>query len=97
MINVLVTIEVKDFDSLTSFECKANEIMGTHGGKIASAFETKRNEDNSGQEVHLLEFPNEKSFSEYRSDPRLAKLIDLRNQAISSINVATSLKLKTYA
>jgi len=97
VINVLVSIEVKDFDALASFECKANNIMGAHGGKIASAFETKRNADGSGQEVHLLEFPDEKSFSEYRSDPRLEKLIDLRNQAIISISVTTSIKLKTYS
>lgn len=32
MINVLVTIEVIDFDHLTTFESKAAEIMKDYGG-----------------------------------------------------------------
>lgn len=70
MINILVTLEVKNFDLLTLFESKAAEIMHSHGGRILSGFETIRNKDNSGQEVHLLEFPSDTAFAEYRADPR---------------------------
>jgi uncharacterized protein (DUF1330 family) len=96
MINILVTLEVKDFYSLTLFETKATEIMRSHGEHIVSAFETLRNEDNSGQEVHLLEFPNDAAFAEYRADSRLLEHTELRNKAINSINVVKSRTLKNY-
>jgi uncharacterized protein (DUF1330 family) len=96
MINILVTLEVKDFYSLTLFETKATEIMRSHGGHIVSAFETVRNEDNSGQEIHLLEFPNDAAFAEYRADSRLLEHAELRSKAINSINVVKPRTLKNY-
>lgn len=96
MINILVTLEVKDFHLLSTFENKAAEIMRSHGGDIVRAFETDRNEDGSGQEVHLLEFPNDASFAAYRSDPRLLELTEDRNKAIYSTTVITSSHVKTY-
>ena len=97
MINVLVTIEVLDFDHLTTFESKAAEIMKDHGGQFISAFETLRNEDNTGREIHLLEFPSESAFVGYRSDERLKDLADLRAKAIQSMDVVKSDRLKKYA
>lgn len=48
MINVLVTLEVKNFTLLSEFETKAVQFMHSHSGRIVKAFETKRNADNSG-------------------------------------------------
>lgn len=96
MINILVTLEVKNFDSLTLFETKAAEIMRSHGGHIISAFETIRNEDDSGQEVHVLEFPNDAAFAEYRADSQLLEHTELRDKAIISINIVKSRTLKNY-
>lgn len=97
VINVLVTIDVLDFNYLYLFECKAAEVMYFHGGKIVRAFETQRNEDNTGLEVHLLEFPSEIAFSNYRKDLRLVELSGLRDMGIKSTNVSLSIKLKVYA
>jgi len=97
VINILVTLEVKDFNMLSIFEGKAAEIMRSHGGDIIRAFETFRNEDRSGQEIHLLEFPSEAAFSEYRSDSRLLEIAELREKAIVSMKVVKSDKLKNYA
>jgi uncharacterized protein (DUF1330 family) len=97
IINILVTLDVKNFDSLTVFEKIAAEVMHVHGGRIISAFETVRNEDNSGQEVHLLEFPSDVAFADYRIDSRLTKHTELRNQAIDSTTIVISSKLKNYA
>lgn len=71
--------------------------MHLHGGRILSAFETVRNEDNSGQEIHLLEFPSDAAFADYRIDSRFAKHAELRNQAINSTTIVISSKLKNYA
>ncbi len=96
MINILVTIEVKDFNLLSSFERKAVEIMRFHGGNIIRAFETHRNDDGSGQGIHLLEFPNDRAFSDYRANPQLLEHSDLREKAIKSTSVVQSIKLKNY-
>ncbi len=96
MINILVTIEVKDFNLLASFEKKALKIMKLHGGHILRAFETHRNDDGSGQEIHILEFPNDSAFLDYRANPQLLEHAGLRDKAIKSINVEKSIEHKNY-
>ncbi len=97
MINILVTLEVKDFNVLDLFESKAVQIMHSHGGAIIRAFETVRKNDHSGQEVHLLEFPNEAAFAEYRSDSRHLEHAELRGKAIESMTFVKSCILKSYS
>ncbi len=97
MINVLVTLEVKNFTYLASFESKAVYIMRSYGGSMIRAFESKRNEDGSGQEIHLLEFPSIAAFDEYRSNSLLLKYAELRNKAIYSMVVVISGEQKEYA
>jgi len=70
--------------------------MSTYHGRIISAFETVRYADGSGQEVHLLEFPNEDAFAEYRLDSQLLQQADLRDKAIDSVTVILSKVLKNY-
>ena len=96
MLNILVTLEVKDFDLLADFESKAIQVMHFHGGSMVRAFETIRNQDGSGQEVHLLEFPTESAFRDYRSDSRLLAYAELRDRAILSTQIIKSDYLKSY-
>lgn len=97
MINILVKLEVKDFCALEVFEKQASMIMGKYQGRIISAFETFRNSEGSGEEIHVLEFPNEEAFINYRSDNSLVNLASLRDQAISNTEVKISLCVKAYA
>ena len=97
MINILVTLEVKSFKHLTAFETKAVQIMSVYGGRLISAFETVRNTDDSGQEIHLLEFPSLTAFDEYRLDPQLMASAELRNEAIASTEVVISSEQKEYS
>lgn len=96
MINVLVTLEVKSFTLLAAFESKAVQIMHTHGGSMIGAFVSQKNENGSGQEIHLLEFPSLAAFDDYRSDALLLEYADLRNKAIDSTAVIISDELKEY-
>lgn len=93
---ILVTLEVSDFEALAIFETTAVTIMKKHHGRLVSAFETERRPDGSGQEIHLIEFPNKKSFSEYRKDPELMNNSDIRNKAISKTTIKISIKTKSY-
>ena len=96
MIYILVILEVKDFNAFELFEQQAAKIMEQYQGRIISAFETRRETDNSGEEIHVLEFPDEAAFSDYRSDSSLAKLADLRSQAILKTEVKISYCMKNY-
>ena len=97
MINILVTINVKNFDALEVFERRAVEIMRDHDGNMVSVFEIERNPDGSGQEIHLIQFPDEENFLSYRTDSRLTEYADLRGKAIESMEVVMSSKVKSYS
>lgn len=96
MINIFVKLGVKDFELLKEFEGQASKIMKLYQGRIMCAFETMRQPDNTGEEIHVLEFPNETCFMNYKKDEVLAQLADLREQAISSTEVQVSLDVKIY-
>ena len=96
MLNILVKLEVKDFDALEEFETQAVRIMQEYKGSIVSAFETVRNPDGSGEEVHILQFPSEAHFASYRSDKSFEKLSSIRERAISSTEIIMSLNVKSY-
>lgn len=96
MIYFFVKIYVKNFSALEKFEHAAAKIMLEYNGKILTAFETLRNPDGSGEEIHLLEFQSSELFEQYRHDARYFQLKILREQAISSIEIKISHQLKYY-
>lgn len=82
---------------LDEFERKASIIMADYQGKIVSAFETVRNTDGTGEEVHFVEFPSEEEFDKYKGDPRLQELRGLRERAILSTEIKISQNEKSYS
>ena len=65
------------------FEAAAARIMERHGGRIERRVAT-RSERGPDQpdEVHVVTFPSESAFEDYRLDPELVPLAALRAQAI---------------
>lgn len=96
MYRLLVIMEVADFLALAQFEQQAAAIMADHQGRIAQAFESVRNPDGSGEEVHLVEFADEAGFVAYRSDPRLAELQALRSKTIPKTEIRVLGQEKHY-
>ena len=96
MLHVLVRLTVKDFASLAQFEPHAAQIMAGYGGQIIAAFETVHNSDGSGEEVHLLSFPDEAAFNAYKNDATLKSLTALRKQAIAATAISVSIQSKIY-
>lgn len=97
MYRLLATLTVKNFEAFEAFEQQAAGIMADYNGSIVSAFETVRNADGSGEEIHILEFACADDFDRYKQDPRLAELSDLRERAISATHVKTVLSEKHYS
>lgn len=96
MINILAKIQVKNFAALEKFEHEAAKLIAEHNGRIIAAFETLRNSDSSGEEIHLLEFQSKEDFQKYREDQRHLPLQELRAQAISETEIKVSLTIKSY-
>lgn len=96
MIHILVTLDVLNFDALEEFEQRAVIIMKKYGGRMVTAFETLRDVNGAGHELHLIEFPGEAAFANYRSDPDLLGLAALRERAIKHTEVQVSSTFKTY-
>lgn len=97
MYKLLVTLQVLDFQALDEFERRASKVMADYQGKIICVFETKRNENGSGEEFHIVEFPNKDDFDSYRNDPRLQELHRLREKAISGAEIQIVTKEKSYS
>ena len=96
MYRLHVTLSVKNFDTFEEFERKAAAIMSHYDGRIVSAYETLRNRDGSGEEVHIIQFPSEAKFNEYRADQKLLDLAEFREKAIASTMVKAIVKEKNY-
>lgn len=95
MIYILVKLKVNNFDALKVFERQAVKIMEKHSGKMMFAFETAK-DTTDGEEIHVLEFPNEEAFIAYRKDDAHKALAELRENAIISTEISVSSKLKNY-
>ncbi len=95
MIYILVKLKVKNFDALDAFERQAVKIMEKHSGKMMFAFETAK-DTTGGEEIHVLEFPNEEAFIAYRKDDAHKALAELRESAIISTDIIISDNLKSY-
>lgn len=95
MISIFVRLHVADFSAFEEFERSALKIAQRYGGRLISAFEVKRS-GNSGEEIHILEFPDQKNFDSYRLDPDLKKLSKLRAKAISKTEIEQSISVKHY-
>jgi antibiotic biosynthesis monooxygenase (ABM) superfamily enzyme len=65
------------------FEAAAADIMQRYGGTIERRIGVAPSSgENLPYEVHILSFPDERSFQAYRTDPDLQVLSDLRALAI---------------
>jgi len=99
MILIVVLLEIKDKKFFEEFEKKAIDIMSHYDGKLVSAFEPSKTEStvNNFDEVHYLQFPDIDAFKNYRKDPKLSELAELRHKAILNTKIIVSEIIKDYA
>ena len=79
------------------FETAGAEIMRRYGGTIERRIGVAPGSgENLPYEVHILSFPNERSFQGYRTDPDLEALRDLRALAIRETVLWFGTELPAY-
>ena len=98
MIQLVVLLEVIDSAAFQEFEMKAVNIMRSYGGQVLAAFEPDQVASSSSNiaEVHYLQFPNIDVFNNYRRDPQLLEMSELRKKAISGTTIFISGNVKDY-
>jgi antibiotic biosynthesis monooxygenase (ABM) superfamily enzyme len=79
------------------FETAAAEIMQRYGGTTERRIGVAPSSgENLPCEVHILSFPDERSFQGYRTDPELEALRDLRALAIRETLLWFGTELPAY-
>ena len=79
------------------FETAGAEIMRRYGGTIERRIGVAPGSgENLPYEVHILSFPDERSFQGYRTDPDLEALRDLRALAIRETVLWFGTELPAY-
>ena len=62
---VLAILSVIDFEALKVFEETVLPIIKAVGGDVLHVLEITRNDDGTGEEVHILKFPSLDCLDEY--------------------------------
>lgn len=99
MIHILAMLHAgsEGIEGLRDYETRVIPVMKMHGGRLLSAFRPKGHErEECPDEIHLIEFPSDEAFQSYRTDPRVARLAELRGVTISKTEIYVSEELLEY-
>ena len=79
----ILTVRKAALESFRAYERHAATVMAAHGGRIErSVVVTADTPPGTLKEIHLLAFPSEQAFRDYRSDSRLSEQRHLREQSV---------------
>lgn len=83
---------------LRDFETQAARVMARHGGRIETVIRptASPSAEPLPYEIHLVSFPSMERFDSYRSDPALAGLAALREQAMARTTVVIGREVEPY-
>jgi uncharacterized protein (DUF1330 family) len=83
---VCIWLKDKDVAGFEAFERQAATIMAAHGGRVENVVRCG-GEGGAPFEVHVVSFPDAAAAGAYRADPRLVKLLPLRDRVIARTEV----------
>lgn len=80
---VLLIVREGRESAFEDFEVEATRIMRRYGGRIERRLALSRGDDSEQpDEVHLVTFPSSRAFDDYRADPGVSALAELRDEVI---------------
>jgi hypothetical protein len=87
-ITLVVSIWLKgdDVPGFEEFERQAAMLMAGHGGRVENVVRCG-GANGAPFEVHVVSFPDTAAMQAYRADPRLAKLLPLRERVIARTEI----------
>jgi len=88
IIVVVLTVRSEAMETFRAYEREAAIIMAAYGARIErTVVVTPATDARVFKEVHLVRFPDESAFVEYRRDPRLRELDESRNASVVSTEI----------
>lgn len=98
LISVHLYAHQGNITALRAFEQEALALIDRHDGRLLAAFKPA-NPDHSAEipdEIHLLQFPSQAAFDDYRQSPETAALAQKRQMAIQKTHIYLSEEIVTY-
>jgi uncharacterized protein (DUF1330 family) len=92
---VSIWLKGNDVAGFEEFERQAATIMAGHGGRVDAVVRCG-GEGATPFEVHVVSFPDAAAAGAYRADPRLAKLLPLRERVIARTDVWVGQQRSAY-
>ena len=83
LVVAILTIRPGAADRFREFETRAARILARHGGSMERTVAV----EDAQREVHLLRFPSQDAYAEYRADAELASLAELRSESIAHTEI----------
>jgi uncharacterized protein (DUF1330 family) len=79
----ILTVRRQALEQFRAFERHAAEVMRRHGGRIErTVVAAVDGRPDLVKEIHIVTFPSEQAFSDYRNDERLTPFVHLREQSV---------------
>ena len=72
---------------IRNYESKVIPILKEHHGRLLTASSNSRKSDDEPDEIHVVEFPDLQTLSNYKNDPRVAALSDLRKSSMKDMKL----------
>ena len=96
-LTLIVSIWLKggDVEGFEAFERQAAVVMAAHGGRVEKVVRCG-GEGGAPFEVHIVSFPDVAAIDAYRVDPRLMKLLPLRDRVIARTEIWTGRERSAY-
>jgi uncharacterized protein (DUF1330 family) len=90
LVVAILTVRKAALEDFRAFERHAAAVMKAHGGGIErTVTASEGSPPDMVKEVHVLAFPDRRSFDAYRADPRLAELRHLRERSVVNTEILT--------
>jgi hypothetical protein len=83
---VSIWLKGNDVAGFEEFERQAATLMAAHGGRVDNVVRCGGT-NGAPFEVHVVSFPGAADMQAYRDDPRLAKLLPLRERVIARTDI----------
>ena len=79
----ILTVRREAIDKFRAYEAHAAEVMKKHGGRFERTVVVAA-DGSPGlmKEIHVVTFPDEKAFADYRKDECLAEFAHLRDESV---------------
>jgi predicted N-acetyltransferase YhbS/uncharacterized protein (DUF1330 family) len=85
---VILTVKQNALEAFRAFERHAATVMAAHGGRIErTVVVSPADTPEFVKEIHVVTFPDEPAFRDYRSDARLARVAHLREASVVHTDV----------